>query len=502
MADYYVYVPRWLIGQLKIFRYTFFVLMMTGLIFIIIFKRVIKKNWSVYRCHPAITPISGLFGHDPKETREVCLADRVKATSDVVMQPYSDVLESQKQNSIGMMDALKGIRGVMSSFKENLMDSVKTILEKIKNIGATVQFLMMKIQAIFQKILALYITLLYFAWSLLKGLEALVRDPKVLKSQGMIEDAINLIDNPPKFDLGKIGDVAKDGAQAVSSGVKSICKRKPRWLCCFGKDTIISSYNGPVYIKDLCINDKLMNETVVIGKLKVKQPKTVVHEIGSTLVTGDHLCYHNNKWKEVSKILNKKSSKYINTVHCIVTSTNLIPTPDKLYRDYEETGDQNVQSIISKIILNSLGNSNAVIRTKYEQGEKTNCLLSNTSIRMKSGNFIDICKLNIDDETSCGKVCGIYICDTSLVNWRKIQNHVLSANIIVKSSNIENWEKVYNLSNNMVDINKSELGYHIITETGKVELSDNLFIRDLKEIDNKNTNDLITDVVLKHINNT
>ena len=88
---------------------------------------------------------------------------------------------------------------------DDVTDGIANVATKMGNVGATAQFMMYKIQAIFQKLLALYVTLLYFAWSMMKGLESMIRDPVLVETQGVLDKAVKIVDDPGAFvnDVGK-----------------------------------------------------------------------------------------------------------------------------------------------------------------------------------------------------------------------------------------------------------------------------------------------------------
>tara|TARA_Y100000389_G_scaffold195238_1_gene226363 strand:- start:7631 stop:8323 length:693 start_codon:yes stop_codon:yes gene_type:complete len=220
---YYVYIPSWFIGRMRILGYSLLVVLLTFLIVFFSVRKIIIRDWSYYKCNSIITTFAGVFGKDANKTRKECFRKKVEESSGEVLDPYDDVINVQKQNSKEMTKSISSMRSVLNSFKENFMKSIQNVLDKFKNIGSSMQYLMMKIQSIFQKILALYITLLYFAWSLLKGLEAIIRDPKVLKSQALIEKGINVVANPPK--LKNVGKAIKKGVKKVSKKAKKKSKK-------------------------------------------------------------------------------------------------------------------------------------------------------------------------------------------------------------------------------------------------------------------------------------
>jgi hypothetical protein len=347
---------------------------------------------------------------------------------------------------------------------------------------------MLKIQAIFQKMLALYITLLYFAWSLMKGVEAIISDPKLLKSQALVEKGMNFIQNPPN---SKIGKTLK----------KAFSKETIKKTFCFEGCSLILTENGRIPIKFIKIGDILKGGIVVLGVISTYSKMPVsVFLMDDVLVTGDHLYYDDNIWERVE--LKRKSSIYhTRELYCLVTSNNIIPTSSYFFADYQETSDKNTLCIISKKILKTLEPRQSIyLNPEFELGERTNCLAPKTLVRTKEGGFKPIDSFSIGDFTSKGRVLGIYNCDMLNMSWIDVRSIILGPSIIIRETNVmpQSWNKAYNIG--QLVTSAVSRGIHLITEHGSLELLHGIEIRDFSETDDAETIDYIDDLVLNSKN--
>lgn len=496
---YYLYVPRWFIGRLKIIGYSLLVLLFTFLILIFAVKKIIKKNWSTFKCHPAVTPFSNFFGHDPAKSYSECLADNVKSSSEEVMKPYNDIIEIQQSNSNSMLESINGVRGVINSFKENFMNSMQELMNKFGNIGSTIQYLLLKIKALFEKILALYVTLLYFAWSLLKGLESIVRDPDILASQALVDKATNLVAKPPNFT-----NAFKDVDKQINKGINK-SKKKLKKAFCFDADSLVLMETGDLKpMKEINIGDKMFNGITVFGKIVMYQPNTKVYNIDTVNVTADHLCFIDNKWMAVKKLVETKNVnyKYVDYVYSLVTSNNIIPSSKIIFRDYEESNDKQIQAMISHLTLCSLNKNNKnnihIIDKYYETGELSNCLDSKNFIKMRNNKMKLITEIKIGDEIPNGIVLGVYMCKLNNNEWFQCKGCNIGSSVIVKKS-VNDWDKIYNIVNEKHS-SIDDMGYHLITSCGSFELKNGIQIRDFMEIDESKTQEKISYLILNHLN--
>ncbi len=331
-----MYLPDWLVGTSKILMYTLIVFIITLLTITIALRHVIKNDWDKYRCNPAIIPLAGLFGYDPTKTFTECIGKTAKESSNEVITPYGDLFSIVQSTAANMGESLGDMRQVMSKIKDGFTDNINTIFRKFGNIGATAQYMMYKIQAIFQKILALYVTLLYFAWSMLKGLEAIVRDPVVVKTQKTMDKAMKIISKPPKF--GKMG-------KAIAKGAKKTGKKISKAFCFDGNTKIIMNDNTQKMIKDIVIGDKLFGNQDVLGVMKFSGEGSQLVNNNGIISTEYHHTLCNGKFIRACQVPTcVQLNNYCEFLYDIETSNHRIVCANQynepvVYTDFSEIDD-------------------------------------------------------------------------------------------------------------------------------------------------------------------
>ena len=288
-----MFVPGWLVGTAEIIGYIILIAIITIITVAVGMRRNIRNNWDKYRCNPVILPFAGFFGYDPTKTFTECLSKNVNETTGPVVKPYGDLFDVMKSTAGNMTDSLGDMQGVMSSLRDNIMSGIESVLKKVANMGATAKFMMTKVQAIFSKVLALYVTLLYFAWSMVKGLEAIVRDPALGQIFGAIDSSVGILTKKP--DLGKFG-------KSIGKSAKKTGKKIKKGFC-FAADTPVVMYGGSIKaMKDVNIGDLLMGGHRVTGKMMFDgQDTPLVHNNGIVCTETHHMLF-NGKYRRAREV--------------------------------------------------------------------------------------------------------------------------------------------------------------------------------------------------------
>lgn len=151
-------------------------------------RKYVRENWEIYRCNPIYMPFADFFGFNTLNNFRTCLSVNVKETTKPMLRPYQDGLNMLGSLSYSIQNSLRDAVDIINIEKSSLNFGLGNVVNRISNAGTAGQFLMMKIKVIFEKIIALYVTLLYTAYSIMKGLDALVRD-KVVKNMYKTLDA-------------------------------------------------------------------------------------------------------------------------------------------------------------------------------------------------------------------------------------------------------------------------------------------------------------------------
>jgi len=206
-------------------------------------------------------------------------------------------------------------------------------MQKMGNMGTTAQFLMMKVQAMIQKLLALYVTLLYFAWSMMKGLEAMIKDPTLVGSGKALDKAVKIVEKPGK------------ALKGIGKGFKKAGKKIKKAFC-FAPNTRVLLQDGKFKdIIDVRIGDKLLDGSVVTGTMKFDATNVQLVDNVGIISTVDHHILHNGLFKKSGSVPGVKLiKKHIPYLYDIDTTSHRITILNDnnehvTYTDFTEVDD-------------------------------------------------------------------------------------------------------------------------------------------------------------------
>ena len=334
-----VYTPNWLVGTTKLVFYLLIICILTLFSVLLGMRTIIKRDWPKYRCNPLILPFAGLFGYDPSKTFTQCLASNIDEATGPVVKPYDDLFGVLKSTAGNMSNSLSDMRDVMNNMKDSVTDGFGVVANKMGNAGATAKFLMYKVQGIFQKLLALYVVLLYFAWSMMKGLEAMVNDPNIKKAQRMTDKAMKFIDNP--------GKAFKDLGKDIGKGAKKAGKKIKKAFSCFAPTARVLLENGKFKdMIDVVIGDKLMGGGIVTGTMTFSGDNNALVNNKGIISTFDHHVLYNERFIKSGHVPGcKPVSRTVPYLYDLDTSNHriIIMNDDNeyiTYTDYTEVDDE------------------------------------------------------------------------------------------------------------------------------------------------------------------
>ena len=189
-----VYVPNWFSGLSKIFLLLLVTIILTIIVFLYSLKPILKNNWNTYHCHPMVMPFTQFFvGKSPIDNFHKCIGKDVKKSSKKILSPYNDLFQSTTETLNALNSSIQEAAQSTNQDRTQTSMSISSLFGRMGNLSTTSQFLMVKIQTIFQKIVALYVSLLYAAFSVLKGVDAIVNDPSVKTGQLALDRAARII---------------------------------------------------------------------------------------------------------------------------------------------------------------------------------------------------------------------------------------------------------------------------------------------------------------------
>jgi hypothetical protein len=464
------------------------------------------SKWSDNKCKGYVIPFVSLF--HPTETTTSNFKSCINEAMTPIIQAYakreldskiSSTISEQTKVNTELQNLKNDVKGAEDQSKKEVSE-LNTYYQRIRDIAS---YITLKMDHFFHKIGAIVWTIYFLL---------ITQINTILLQIAMLYRTMALV-NVLAITLGVLGSVSANipivilsstllALVADMNALQQAAEQKA--YCCFDEDSMIMTLHGETPIKNIKINDVLKGGGVVSGTIIAMDVSLPMYQMSdNVLVRGDHLVYHEKKWKYVSDTQSKVVSN-ISRVHCLVTSNNCIPTRDHMFRDYEELCCQDIQCFIAKEIMNSLDNESFNLIPSRETGEKSNCLMTGTYVKMQNG-FKEIQTVQIGDKTSTGIVTGVYVCDAKKVDWVSLNGIQMGGRVITKLQQ-GNWDKAYNLTQISCPTNDSSdngyYGYHLITSDHIIELKDKMFVRDFIETDDNIVQNKVGSCILDLLNNS
>ena len=258
-----------------------------------------KKDFGNIRCDPMFIPFAGFFGVDGEENSKFCMK------------------HTQKQNVEEHMHETKQKAKILDSVGQGLgnsMTSIKSDISGMKDITG----------------------------GLFSGVSSMMINT-IIKFQNMFYHLKSL--------TGKITATGKVFVNITETGVKtgeSIINGpvvKTLKALCFDPDTILQLKSGTeIKMKDTKLGDKLINGSVIIGKVDIKNHhdeefyaiengKHTIH------VTGTHLMFDESvkRYRMVADVpIAKKTTIKKDMFHCLIMDDHVIQIGEHTFWDYDD----------------------------------------------------------------------------------------------------------------------------------------------------------------------
>lgn len=119
----------------------------------------------------------------------------------------------------------------------------------------------------------------------------------------------------------------------------------------FSGETLVKTDKGLVKIKDVRVGDKLVNNDLVIGYVKILNSKLEFYKNSENLVLSSNMkIYENSIWKNIEKSLNFNKFDFFQDAYNLVTTSGFIylENGDK-YLDYLESSDTILNRAIDRV---------------------------------------------------------------------------------------------------------------------------------------------------------
>jgi len=259
----------------------------------------IKKNWPLYRCNPIYMPLSDDIASD----FTYCVQTTQINMMGYLLQPLTYLISSISSVGAEFNENINGVRSMFDFVRTFITSIVENIFGVFSNIVIEFQTITIGIKDMMGKLIAILVTFLY----MMDG------------ANQTMESAWN---GPP--------------GQLVKA------------LCFHPETEILLENKNYIKIKDLELGDKLLNNSKVIGIIKLdnSEKKEDLFEIEnkinfkSIFVTGSHYIFDKsvNKYIQVKYYKDAKLSKKISSdiLYCLLTSNHKITIGEHLFWDWDD----------------------------------------------------------------------------------------------------------------------------------------------------------------------
>ncbi len=278
----------------------------------------ITKNWSHYRCDPAVMPFAKFYGHDLGETMNFCIGESVKEHAPGVINPIYSAINEVSTVVDGVYTKAEAMEGGIMGLLKGFESFVLEFANSFRLIGSRVQMSLVRIKDIFARV---YGTFIAFAYA---GISA-------------ITFGSNLVNNPLVTFVDDIG--------------------------CFPTGTSIPMANGSMkWISDIAIGDQLADGSTVTSTYRFDGSRTKMVTIHGITVSGNHYVWDTETGQGIRADEYEGATPTISWPYmfCLATTSHRIPvfspaTQQILtFVDYEESSDPMVIAASQRVAEMSL----------------------------------------------------------------------------------------------------------------------------------------------------
>ena len=322
----------------------------------------ITKNWSHYRCDPAVMPFAKFYGHDLGETMNFCIGESVKEHAPGVINPIYSAINEVSTVVDGVYTKAEAMEGGIMGLLKGFESFVLEFANSFRLIGSRVQMSLVRIKDIFGRV---YGTFIAFAYA---GISA-------------ITFGTNLINNPLVTFIDDIG--------------------------CFPANTSIPMANGTMKgISDVAIGDRLTDGSTVTSTYRFDGSRTKMVTIHGITVSGNHYVWDTETGQGIraDEYEGATPTPSCTYMFCLATTSHRIPVFSPVlhqtltFVDYEESSDPTIIAAVQRVAelaLNGQTVCNPVL--DYSLG-----LDPRLRVRLSDGSDVSLMNLRVGDYLANG----------------------------------------------------------------------------------------------------
>ena len=452
----------------------------------------IRKNWIEERCKPQVMPFAGIINpSNSKSTSGLeftqknfvdCQQNVLDEVTHSILSPFNDQMGIIGAIQMINSTAINDIRGVVNVVRNNISEISKTVFSilamgtiPIQKVATNISDMGGKTMGIFTAILSIVFTtydLIITSFQIMD--EGLMRGLEVLA--GMIVIAWLM---PWTWGVALAGTIFMavvltfvipthifmNDVLNVSTGKSPDVPSNK----CFTGDTKVKLRDGSIKeIKDVEVNDVLIDNTVVTSMFKLSSKGQDMYELFNMRISGKHRVFHEDMgWVSVEKhpqniLIEDFREPYL---YCLNTNTKLLNINNHIFLDWDDLDELNLMDIRVMCVNNGLIPKKF---EKYDIHKYLDCgLVEETMIELEDGQSISIKDVEVNDVLRFGEqvegVVKIKADDMFYLRDFKDENLKGSGNILINDPELGIVNTSYLKSGIPI---YPEYIYNLITNTG------------------------------------
>jgi hypothetical protein len=383
-------------------------------------KDEIASDWENQRCKPQNIPFAGYISKPSDKTAfeytnenfQYCIQDILLNITEKSLQPFNFMVDSLISIFSKIGEAIQKIREILASIRENVKKITQDIMNRILNILTPLQTMLISLADAFNKSQGILTAGLYTALGSYYTLQALLGAILELIIKMLISLVILIVGlwlvpftQPMAATMSAVFLSISIPLAIIVIFMKKVLhvgSSKIPKLRCFDENTIFKLNNGKkIKIKDLELEDKLDDGSIIISKIKVTSQDLKIYNLNGIIVSESHVVKYNNKWIMIkdhpnAKLLLEYNNPYL---YCINTDKKVFELNGISYTDWDEVYDE---TLIKYNKLNIKQNGfNSSSKVKMYNGIEKNIsdvligdILFNGNIVYGIVNLIDLEKKN------------------------------------------------------------------------------------------------------------
>jgi hypothetical protein len=422
----------------------------------------VKKNWKMYRCDPTIMPFASFYGYNTVDNFNYCMGSIFTEHSSDITSSFSSVLGSFTGILSVLMESVNSIRTSVATLGGGINVIFQDFTDRISTFFFQIRMSAIRIKMLMQRMYATMFAVMYMGMSSLTA-------------------GVNFSNT------------------ILFSFLDTFCFEPTTEIVVKGK--------GSIPISDIQIGDILMpTESRVTAKFHFHaHGQPMVKFQNGIHVSSNHYILHNKNWirSEYHPDAVCTGEYTGGSLLCLNTHDHQIPVKDYIFRDYDETEENDVDAKTMKFIEHRI---NGLIPTlsndkPYIFKEYTPAVNPDTQVKCADGSIQPISDIQLHTKLSTGSTIIGKV-------QREIQEYccIISSNIILSPSTLI-WDRVLNKWRRAGELYPIQLLEDkkvvcvslFVTPSSIIELSDGTVIRDSIELCSPDAEMYYADQ-LKHLN--